>query len=150
MALAEDAVTAVKNTLESDLETVLTARGLTDIAQYILGEKTLDELLATPVVYIFADESLIEGWRKNPEGQWDATHTLTIGVVIEALNTDTLRQNLYKYTRAIMEVIVDAYPTDSFWPRGSFRVRFSPVLTRQSRYLGDAAITIRFQRVEDR
>jgi len=151
VSLAEEAVTAVKDIFEANLDTVLTARGLTNVgSNYITGEKSLEEILSTPTIYIFADETLIEGWRKNPGGQWDATHTLSIGVVVEDLESDALRTKLYQYTRAMIEVIVDAYPTDGFWPRGQFRIRYSPVLARQSQYLGDAAITLRFQKVEDR
>jgi hypothetical protein len=150
VALAEDVVNDVKSTLETSLEAVLIPLGLKDVTQYILGEKTLDDIAFTPTVYIFADETVVEGWRSNPNGQWDATHSLSIGIVIEDLDSGVLRTNLYKYMTAILEVIVDAYTPGDFWPRGPFRIRYSPLLARESEYLGDAVLTMRFQRVEAR
>jgi hypothetical protein len=150
VALAEDVVNDVKLTLETNLEAILTPLELTSVAEYLLGEKTLDEIAFTPAVYIFADETVVEGWRSNPNGQWDATHSLSIGIVIEDLDSGVLRVNLYKYMTAIMGVIVDAYAPGDFWPRGPFRIRYSPLLARESEYLGDAVLTMRFQRVEDR
>lgn len=151
MALAEDAVINARDTLERDLEAVISPLGLKRVEQYILGEKTLEDVAFTPpTVYIFADETLIDDWRSNPNGQWDATHTLSVGVVIEDLDSGVLRINLYKYMAAITGVIVDAYTPGDFWPRGPFRIRYSPLLSRQSEYLGDAVLTMRFQKVEAR
>lgn len=150
MALAEDVVNDVKSTLESNLEAIVVPLGLKSVAQYLLGEKTLDEIAFTPAIYIFADETVVEGWRSNPNGQWDATHLLSIGIVIEDLDSGVLRANLYKYMTAILGVIVDAYVPGDFWPRGPFRIRYSPLLSQGSEYLGDAVLTMRFQRVEAR
>ena len=151
MALVEDAVASVKSTLERDLAAVIAAEGLKRVEQYILGEKTLEDIaFKTPTIYIFADETLVEDWRSNPDGQWDATHSLSIGIVIEDLDSSVLRINLYKYMAAIVGVIVDAYTPGDFWPRGPFRMRYSPLLSRQSEYLGDAVLSIRFQKVEAR
>ena len=151
MALAEDAVLNVEAILERDLAAVIASEGLKPVEQYILGEKTLEDIAFTPpTVYIFADETLVDDWRSNPNGQWDATHSLSIGIVIEGLDSGTLRINAYKYMAAIMGVIVDAYTPGDFWPRGPFRIRYSPLLSRQSEYLGDAVLTMRFQKVEER
>ena len=151
MALAENAVANVKAILERDLAAVIASAELKRVEQYILGEKTLEDIAFTPpTVYIFADETLVEDWRSNPDGQWDATHSLSIGIVIEDLDSSVLRINLYKYMAVIVGVIVDAYIPGDFWPRGPFRMRYSPLLSRESSYLGDAVLTMRFQKVEAR
>lgn len=151
--LAEDVVNAVKEVIDENLDDLLESRELAPIASIILGEKMLDEIAMTPLIYIFADSTDVEDWKPKTDsfvGQWNATHSLSIGVVLEHLDTGELRQNLYRYTNAIIETIIDQYPFDDFWPRGRFQIRYQPVLSRQSRFLGDAVVMMRFQKVAER
>ena len=150
MSLAESAVDSIHTALDVGLKTVTDARDLEQVKSYVFGEKDLDAIDDTPMIYIFGDNTVIDRWVPEPNGLWDATHEMTIGIVVESLDTEEIRRNLYKYTRAMLEVIIDSYPTDEFFPRGRIRVEYSPVLSRQSRFLGDAFIRLSLQKVESR
>lgn len=154
MSLIEDAVDSIHSVLVTSdaLDTVLIARDLPVIREYVFGEKMLEAIAETPMIYIFGDDSIIERWRPQSQTQpmWDATHAVNVGLLLEDLDSDTLRRNLYKYTRAMIEVIIDAYPFDEFFPRGRIQIRYAPMLARNSRFLGDAIISLRLQKVESR
>ena len=154
MPLIKDVVDAIHEILDLNLNTLLVEEELPEIRRFIFGEKELEQLQDTPVIYIFGQRSRIEGWRSINHTQpgWDATHEVDIGIVIEHENSDVIRRQLYDYTRLIATTVIDAYPADlqQFFPRGEIQIEVSPLIANNSIFMGDARVKFFLQRVETR
>ncbi len=146
----KDNIAAKLNALDTEFETDGHDIELADPVDYFVGEHELDRIAETPAVFVLADDSDADNWRDTII---DATHELRIGIVVDDPDTEKLRRRLYRYGRALVELIVDAKTAGSlngFLPRGNPRINYSPTLTDGSRFMGDVTLEWRFQLVEDR
>lgn len=158
--LAEGCINAIKAALESLLPAKLTALnavyGDTDLVNpvaYFVTENDLDEVAQTPIVVILADESTGEGFRS----------TLTIEtfvgariiVLVEDDRYEFLRRRVYRFGRAIFEVITDAKRAGSLggWqPVGQWRLDYTPLITNEARSKFVQGMTLEwtYEKQEDR
>jgi len=149
LVLTEAVVDAVKAKLETNMAAKLDALnaeyddGLTliDIRDYYISEQALMEVPEFPVLFILADRMnvLNEG-----AGMLRGQYTLTVGVLAhDDYNTANLKRRLYRYIRAIIEVLIEAR-TSAEWAYtvGFEVVEFSPVFSRDNAFLADAQVSI--------
>ena len=156
LTLAEGVVTKLKTYLTTNLATKLTALNteyndgitLVDMATWYLGEPSIQSVQAWPAGVIMAEDVEITRWTSSFT---DALYNVTIVVLVLDQDTETLRKMLYRYIRAVWEVVLASESSISpFHIAGGIpRFSFSPVFTNNSAlYVSDAALTVQLRAQE--
>ena len=113
LKLAEGLIDEVKAYLSANLAAKLTALDaeygdgivLLNAAAYYVGEKSLTTIPEYPAFFILAEQTTIENWQATFT---DASHRLIIGAFILDQEGETLGRRIYRYGRAVWELLMEA------------------------------------------
>lgn len=107
------------------------------------GEKAVGALPSHPSLCVLVERTVIEDWTG---ARVHGDHRLLLVVIDLDQDYETLQLNLYRYARALFEVMADAHGDATFTPVvgvGMVELDFGPVYTnRQSQYLADCQVRI--------
>ena len=159
--LTEGLVDAIKAALVAGLPAKLDALDaeyadgivLADPEAYYVSERELESIHGDAAVAILGDS-----WAAQP-GQYDAggcinpVHEVRVAVVAFDVDQETLRRRIFRYVRAIFEVIDAEHATGAlaaFGPTGSVTADFSPILTGDSRVAADGQLTLGYIKAEQK
>lgn len=157
--LAEHLVNSLKTVIETDLPTKLTALlaeynddvVLPEPKVYYIGEQDLDRSFVDPSCFILVDQATFPNFRSSLTVEF--TCSVRIGIVCGHVDSSALRRSVYRYARALFEVITDAKRAGTLngWqPVGPGTISYSAILAKNSSFLGDTTLSWDFQKVEDR
>ncbi len=118
---------------------------LDDIVDFFVGEKTLMDVQSYPSIFTLVPEWNINSFKST---DIDATYSAVIGIMVMEQDTEVLRRKLYRYIRAIIELLIAAQANTLIWAvgQGNFRANFSPIYTADEVFMSDAQITTTFRR----
>lgn len=122
---------------------------LPEPAAYYRGEMSLTTIPSWPVVFLLGRSTTIERYNSNFV---DATHRVDIGVMLMEQDSERLQLRLYRYIRAIWELIVERYFSFEDYSTTSMpTINFSPTIAREENgpYISDAVITIQVNQQEE-
>ena len=119
-------------------------------AAYHIAEKALKSIQTYPVLYILVEATEFDAY--TPDNV-DAAHDLVVGVIALDQDDENLQRRLYRYARAVWELLVEAeFAAGSNFNLaigGTARIDFSPLFSdAESRYIGDAAVRVRTRMLE--
>lgn len=161
--LGESLVTSLTSALQAGMAAKLVALNteyatsldnadvLTDIAMWCTGEQELTRLHTLPAVFVLADQLTFEVPRQTLT--MEPNIVARVGVLVEDVEPDRLRLRVYRYMRAVLEVIFDAKRAGTLggWQFGSSGIiDYSPILARDSSFIIDGTLTWTFTKQEDR
>ena len=129
------------NTLDAEYADGITLADI--VTWYIAPQMAIPEY---PAVLLLSDNSVITG-----EGQaWiRAQHQVTIVVIVADQDTTTLQKRLWRYTRAIIELLKAARESVGWAYTVSFNsVEFTPFFATDGQYLSDARVIIQLGSTE--
>lgn len=124
---------------------------LEGVAMWFTGEQELARIHKTPALFVFADSVEFDTPRSTRTMEPEVD--IRIGILVEDIDPSRLRDRVYRYGRAILEVLFDAKRADTLggWQfRERARIEYSPTLARSSSFLGDAMLSWKFTKQEDR
>lgn len=106
--LVEKAVTDVKAYLQTNLPAKLDALDteyadgimLDDIKAFYIAEQDVPE---TPALFVLASSSNLT--ERGHDDRFDPRHRMTVGVMVNEQDTEKLRKRIYRYIRAIIELL---------------------------------------------
>lgn len=160
LTLTEGAVDALNTYLQANMAAKLTALNtayndgitLAAPAAYYLDEMSLEEVPSFPIVFILGRRATVERYNASFT---DATHEIDIGVMVLEQTSETLQRRLYRYMRAIWELVVERFfatTADDFATTSGADVNYSPVYARDKAgpYLADACLTVHLNKQEDK
>lgn len=148
LTLTEAAVDAVKAYLDANLSAKLDTLDaeyndgivLADIAGTYVAEQSLESVPRFPALFILGDGMDVQRWTPD---YTEAAHRLLIGVIVLDQDVENLRRRMYRYMRAVWELLTEARAAAAFmYAIGSPSVSYSPVYTRESQYLADARLAV--------
>lgn len=150
--LIEDAVDALKTYLSENMEAKVAAINaerddditLDDIKTYYVAEQ--QAIPEFPAILVLGDESAID----EQFGGLNGAHSVTVVVVAAEPDPETLRKKLYRYTRAVTELTIEARVNEGW----EYIVRvavisYSPLWTQGSGFMGDAQVKISMEKLEE-
>jgi hypothetical protein len=147
LALMEAAVEAVRDALEAALPDKLDDLDseyndgieLADPARYDVEEQI--EADAFPLIEVLGDETVVLA---EDATYLKAKHTLAVACTVQDDTRDgTLRRRVYRYARAIVEVLKEARPSIGYTVQfGSPAVDFSPAFRRRGSATAIAGCTV--------
>lgn len=108
-----------------------------------------------PFVVVLGERTDIDGWHGDPNGFTDASHSLTVWVWDRDPDPSNLRRRMYRWGRAIWELVVDAHAVSDIVGEPGVGARpvldFSPVITgTESAFVAASVLQFPVQRQEDR
>lgn len=118
-------------------------------AAYVIAEQKLEDVAAWPVMYVLVDDTTLDRWGPSFT---DSTHRVLIGALVLDQVTDDLKRRLYRYARAIWEVLLagqlvaaNGYQIIGETPRFDF----SPIFTndRRSEFASDVTVRVQLRAV---
>lgn len=147
--LIEEAIDTIKDYLETNmpvrLDTLDAEYGdfeLEDIIQWYIAELTA--IPAYPSVLLLGDYTEITG---EGEGWLRGEHVITIVCLITDQETERLRRRLYRYIRAMVELLKEGR-ADFGYAIVFERIEFSPLYGRGSDFLGDSRLVVKLGKYE--
>ena len=149
LKLIEAVIDVIKAYLETNMAAKLdeldTEYGdfvLADIDKYYVAE--LSAIPEYPSILILGESTrpVTEG-----AGWMNADHTLTVVALATDQDTERLRRRLYRYMRAIIELLVAARTSEGYVINID-GVEFSPLYGRSGTFLSDARVIIRLRKYE--
>ena len=149
MELIEGAIDALKDYLKSNMAPKLDALDaeygdfkLANIKEWYVAELTA--IPSYPAIIILGDATNIpvegSGWLKGE-------HDITIACLATDQETERLRRRLYRYIRAVVEVLIASRPTLGYTVT-FIRLEFSPLYAREGGFLSDSRLVVRVGRHE--
>ena len=163
--LAEDLVDVVVSYLEANLPAKLTALDAEYTDAIVLdptvatykGLKSLEAIPNYPALYALSPRERLQPRAISPSAQdIEALPELSIGVVVLDQDNETLQKRLYRYARALSELLLDAWGNNSLnawqfvtsedWDIDMLSAEF----TRESgtAFVGEVTLTVRGKRWE--
>ena len=153
LKLMEGAVSAIKDYLTTNLGAKLNALdaeyddGITldDIKAYYTAETmAIPEL---PAIYVLGDRT--EPTAEGPT-HIKAEHYITVAALVTDANNENLRKRLYRYIRAIVEVLRAARSDATFENAGLVidTCEFSPMYGQADTFLQDARVELHMAKIE--
>jgi len=150
LALIEGAIDAVKGYLETNIVAKL------DILDAEYGDFALDDIKGWyiaeqpsipeyPSVFVLGDTTAIIG---EGAGWMQASHTLSIICFVGDQDTAQLRRKLYRYIRAMIELLIRARTVLGYVITFD-RVDFTPMYGREGTFLSDARLIASFSKYEN-
>ena len=107
------------------------------------SEKRLDGIEKFPIMIIMVDDTTIPEW--TGVEVW-GFHSLVMGMIVSDDDPTDLKRRLYRYGRAIFELIGDAHNDGGVnfeLGVGESTIDFSPLFsTPESRYIGDVTVSV--------
>lgn len=127
---------AALNTLYSDNITLVVP------VEYYVGERSLMEVPEYPAVYTLVPDMPIS--RLTPD-LVDATYDTVIGILVMEQDTEVLRRKLYRYTKAIIEILAASLTDNLGWfvaqtSNTKMRASFSPIYSADEVFMSDAQV----------
>jgi hypothetical protein len=113
---------------------------LKDIQAFYVGEKSLLEVPEYPAIFCLVPTQPIS--RFTPD-VIDSTYNAIIGVLVMEQNTELLRRKLYRYVRAILELLAAGQLNTSLSfvvAQGNMSVNYSPIYSAEEVFMSDAQI----------
>jgi hypothetical protein len=150
LKLAEGLVDEVKAYLTANLPAKLDALDaeyrdgitLADVTAIYVGERTLETIDRYPAIFVLADQTVVETWQA---AFVDARHRYQVGVIVLHQDTETLGRLVYRYIRAIWELLIEGQTSDALTYElvdEEVRFDFSPIRTGEGNtFTADANIT---------
>lgn len=144
MKLIEAAIDFLKTYIEANLVAKLDELNaeyrdfeLVDIQNYYVAE--LLEIPEYPSIIILGDSSVPVG----EGGGWIRTqHSISLTCLVTDAETERLRRRLYRYVRALFELLSEVQGTTTDYIINVDRLDFAPVYTRGGQFLSDAHLLI--------
>lgn len=153
MTLMEGSVNAIKDYLGTNMSAkldVLDAEyddGVTleDIANYYIAETLA--IPAMPAIYVLGNRSEIP---VDGPTHIKGSHHITVAVLATDPNNENLRKRLYRYVRAILELMREARDDTTFENAGIVfdSCEFSPMYGRGGTFLQDARVELHLAKIE--
>jgi len=121
LGLAEDLVDTVVAYLEANLAAKLTALDAEYADSIVLemtvatqkGLKSLEEIPNYPVLYALSPTAAVQPRMISPTAaEVESRPELSVGVVVLEQDSETLQKRLYRYARALTELLLDAWGND--------------------------------------
>ena len=108
-----------------------------------ISEKALKSVAEWPVMAVLVEGSQIPQW--TGKEIW-GHHSLVLGVIVLDQNEDTLKKRLYRYGRALVELLANAHGTGGItWEvgQGMIDIDFSPTFAGpEAMLIGDVQVTV--------
>ena len=118
-------------------------------AGYEISERALESVAAFPVVSLIVPDAEMLSWT---HGGGVADYALLIDVLEKDQDADSLKRKLYRYMRAVWELMIDpplpATLTYFVLPSTRPKVDFSMIYAKDSQFLADAALTMTMRKQE--
>lgn len=152
LTLMEGSVNAVKDYLETnmgakldDLDTEYGDITLADIVAYYLAETLA--VPGMPAIYVLGDRTEIE---VDGPTHIKGAHYISVAVLVTDPDNETLRKRLYRYVRAIIELMREARNDATFENAGIVfdSCEFSPMYGRAGTFLQDARVELHLTKIE--
>lgn len=124
---------------------------LTNVVIWATSEQELVRLHTLPAVFILADQLAFAPPRQSLT--MESNVRARIGVLIDDVEPDRLRLRIYRYMRAVLEVVFDAKRAGTLggWQFGSEGViEYSGILARESSFIIDGTLSWTYTKQEDR
>ena len=145
LTLMEGAVNTIYSYLNTNiaakldvLDTEYSDFVLPDIKKWYKAE--VSEVPGFPAIFVLSDSSELVG---EGDGWLQMAHYITIGIIATNPNTLKLRQMLWRYTRAVIELIIAARSSVGWAYIIQIKnVEYSDLYGRGDDYLGDTRINI--------
>ena len=115
---------------------------LADIQGWYIAE--LSAIPEYPSVIILGDMTDVEG---EGGGWMQGEHTLIIACLVTDQDTEVLRRRLYRYIRAIVELLIAARTSIGYVITFE-RLNFSPMYGSAGTFISDARVTARLKKYE--
>ena len=165
LGLAEDLVDVIVSYLEANLPAKLAALDAEYVDSIVLeptvatykGLKSLEEIPNYPVLYALSPTEAVQPRMISPTAaEVEARPELAVGVVVLDQDSETLQKRLYRYGRALTELLLDAWGNDSlqswqFVTSEDWNVDMqSAAFARESAssFVGEVTLTVRGKRWE--
>jgi hypothetical protein len=145
MTLIEGVITSLKTNLSTNMAAKVTALNaeyadsitLANIAAWYIAEQA--SVQEYPSVFILGDRSVPEEGQKLTS--ITVKHEITLTVLATDQNTEALKQRLYRYVRALAEVLNTAAPTLSLIINFD-EMQYSPIFAKEGNFLSDATLRV--------
>jgi len=159
--LSEGLVDAVKTELSSSLPAKLDALDteygdgivLDDPESYYIAEPSIESVHGTTAVLILADDWTAGPGDYSAGGCLNPTHTLRVEIITTDSDAEQLKRRVYRYVRAILEVLDAAHATgglSGFGPTGSIAPEYSSIRADGSQLVADARLTLGYIKAEQK
>lgn len=162
LSLAEGLVDTLKNYIEGNLPAKLNtldgAYGdsieLRDTVATYAGVKSLKSIQSYPVLYIISPN---QRFRARSTSGGHSNPSVAIGVVETDQDSEMLQRRLYRYGRALLELLLDAAPgslnnwllaTDEEWEIDTISAEFSE--SGESNFVGEVTLSVRASSWEEK
>jgi len=132
-------IAAKLNTLDTEYGDFV----LKDIKKWYKAE--VSESPGFPSLFVLADSAELIG---EGDGWLGMAHSITIGIIATNPNTLRLRQMLWRYTRAVIELIIAARSSVGYVMQIR-NVEYSDLYGRGDDYLGDTRINLVMSKYEN-
>lgn len=144
MTLIEGVITSLKSNLSTNMAAKITALNaeyadtitLANVAAWYIAEQSA--VPEYPSVFILGD-------RTKPTFQnltnLDASHEITLTVMVTDQDTQVLKKRLYRYVRALVEVLNTAATTLGLTINFD-QMDYSPIYSKEGNFLSDATLRI--------
>lgn len=116
-------------------------------AAYYAGEQSLASIPSYPAIFVLIPRTNIPRYRTGDYVQ--AIHEAVVGIIVIDQDSEVLRRKLYRYIRAIVELLIEAQPAGMDWALGSggsFQLDYSPIYTNGDVMAADAQILASIQK----
>lgn len=146
LGLMEKAVDDVKDCLETGMESKLdeldTEYGdgimLVDIKSWYVAEQVA--IPEYPSIFVLGDYTEVDG---ETAGMMRSVNHLRVIVFISDQNLENLRRRLYRYVRAVVELLIAARSSEGWGYAINFeRFDYSPIYAGKGTYLADTHIAV--------
>lgn len=140
LSLAEGLVNAVATYFGTNMAAKVSALNteygdtytLSDMSAYYKGEKSLQSVPGWPSCFILVPNYVVNAFKVD---YLDVTHTLVVGVMVLDQDPEALRIKLYRYARALVELLKEGQVAGIGWhiaqgTPNQFMVDFSPIFTQ--------------------
>lgn len=151
LVLIEAAIDAVKDYLNTNMTAKITALNteygdftLDSIKDYYIAE--LSEIPEQPAILVLADSTSVE---REGDNYVRGSHHMTIVVVATDQDAEQLRRRLYRYVRAIVELLREARSSEGWGYVIVFdSFDFGPIYTDQSSFMQDARVILHLNKTD--
>lgn len=116
---------------------------------YFAAEQSLEEVASYPAAYVLVPRTLIPFWNLTDV---DATHIVSVGIIVMDQNTEALRKQLYRHMRAVTEMLIASQGGGLNWVMdvgegadSGLQLDFSPVYANGEVFVADAQVTVSFK-----
>lgn len=132
--ILNDGMAAKLNTLDAEYADTIT---LDDIEAYHIAEQTAVPAGGYPCIFILGDDSRP---LKENTGWMTVAHDVSVIILATDMNTANLKRRLYRYARAVTELLITNRGTLGSVSLSSFR--FSPTYGKSGTFLSDASLLV--------